>query len=138
MYQKKPERHHGHHILHGLHEKYRSRRSAVSGVAPIDDATRGRHGTLVPPEEHAFRPRSRSGSRATRGTSDAHGRVADARSEISHLYDDSSDDEEQDIDEIWYVVHPSQTISVLTNWTRFAVCMQDVPRLFIAYGVPPL
>lgn len=106
MYQKKPERHHGHHMLHDLHEKYRSRHSAASGPTSLDGAARGRRATLAPPEERTFRPHSRSASRATRGTADANIPAADARSEVSHLYDGNSDDEEQDIDEVWYVTKP--------------------------------
>ncbi|KAI1178056.1 hypothetical protein F4777DRAFT_140787 [Nemania sp. FL0916] len=100
MYQKRPEGHQHHAILHGLHEKYRSRRSAVSGPVSGHGAERGRHVALAPPDEHAFR-HSRSPSRATKSTVDGLGHSQDARSELSQVYDYDSDDEEQDIDEIW-------------------------------------
>ncbi|KAI1203287.1 hypothetical protein F5X97DRAFT_318423 [Nemania serpens] len=101
IYQKKPEgRHNRHHILHDIHEKYRARRPAVSGAISGDGTARGRRVTLAPPEERVFR-HSRSASRATKSTIDGPGHAPDARSEVSQLYDDDSDDEEQDIDEIW-------------------------------------
>ncbi|KAI0110756.1 hypothetical protein GGR51DRAFT_557756 [Nemania sp. FL0031] len=97
MYQKQPEgHHHHHHLLHGLHEKYRARRPAVS-----DATSRGRRATLAPPEEHAFRGHSRSPSRATKNSTEVPGRTPDTRSEISQLDGYDSDDEEQDIDELW-------------------------------------
>ncbi|KAI1289054.1 hypothetical protein F5Y03DRAFT_378507 [Xylaria venustula] len=100
MYQKQPERrhHHHHNVLHGIHEKYRARRTSVA--APSESAARGRRATLAPPTESAFR--SRSASRATRSTTDGQGHANDARSEISRCLDDDSDDDEQDIDEIWF------------------------------------
>ncbi|KAI1749545.1 hypothetical protein F4782DRAFT_533346 [Xylaria castorea] len=95
MYQTKPEgRHHHRHLLHGIQEKYRARRPAVSGATSTDGAARGRRATLAPPDERAFRRHSRSASRATKSS-------ADGRSEVSQLYDEDSDDDEQDIDEIW-------------------------------------
>ncbi|KAI0388735.1 hypothetical protein F5Y17DRAFT_463425 [Xylariaceae sp. FL0594] len=113
MYQKTPEeRHHRHgHVLHDLHEKYRTRRSIASGQtsgqhpAEGTGSTRGRRATLAPPEEHAFRPHSRSVSRATKSSVDGPRRPGtDGRSDISHGFDDDcdcdSDEEEQDIDEI--------------------------------------
>ncbi|KAI1734132.1 hypothetical protein F4680DRAFT_462606 [Xylaria scruposa] len=101
MYQKKPEgRHHGHRLLHGIHEKYRARRPAVSGATSADGAARGRRATLAPPDERTFRRHSRSASRATKSTADGH--CADGRSEVSQIYDEDSDDDDQDIDEIWY------------------------------------
>ncbi|KAI8952600.1 hypothetical protein F4801DRAFT_588888 [Xylaria longipes] len=100
MYQKKPEGRHHHHMLHDLHEKYRARRPAVFGAASTDGAARGRRATLAPPNERAFR-HSRSASRATRSTADCHEHGPDGRSEISQLYDEDSDDDEQDIDELW-------------------------------------
>lgn len=104
MYQRKPEgRHHGHHMLHDLHEKYRARRPAVSGAASSDGTARGRRATLAPPNERAFRRHSRSASRATRSTADGYGNSPDGRSEISQVYDEDSHDDEQDIDELWYV-----------------------------------
>ncbi|KAI0402198.1 hypothetical protein F4802DRAFT_576878 [Xylaria palmicola] len=103
MYQKKPEGHHRHgNLLHGIQEKYRARRPAVSGPASTDAAARGRRSTLAPPEEHAYRRHSRSASRATRSTADGNGHGPDARSDVSQLYDYDSDEEEQDIDEIWF------------------------------------
>ncbi|KAI8623173.1 hypothetical protein F5Y19DRAFT_459518 [Xylariaceae sp. FL1651] len=101
MYQKKPEGHRSHHVLHEIHEKYRARRPAVSGANAADSVARGRRESLAPPEEHTFRPHSRSKSRATRSSADAGGQAADARSEVSRLYEDDSDDE-QDIDELWF------------------------------------
>ncbi|KAI1340198.1 hypothetical protein F5Y15DRAFT_51248 [Xylariaceae sp. FL0016] len=82
-------------------EKYRVRRHAVSGNA--DGSGRGRRQTLAPPAEQAFRPRSRLFSRTPRASADGVSSGADARSELSQMvYDDESDDEEQDIDEIWF------------------------------------
>ncbi|KAI0438500.1 hypothetical protein F4803DRAFT_92238 [Xylaria telfairii] len=109
MYQRKPEgRHHGHQMLHGLHEKYRARRPAVSGAASADGTARGRRATLAPPNERTFRRHSRSASRATRSTVDGHGNGPDCRSEISQVYDEDSDDDEQDIDELWFALTVSQ------------------------------
>ncbi|KAJ2996828.1 hypothetical protein NUW58_g848 [Xylaria curta] len=108
IYQKKSEgryRHH-YHMLHGLHEKYRDHRHAVSGADSVDDTSRGRRTTLAPPEELAFRGHSRSASRATRSTADGPDRVLDARSDVSQAYEYDSDDDEQDIDEIWCVMTP--------------------------------
>ncbi|KAI1810668.1 hypothetical protein GGS20DRAFT_579691 [Poronia punctata] len=102
IYQKKPEGHRHHHMLHDLHEKYRTRRLAISRQPSTEGAIRGRRTTLAPPEEHTFRSHSRSISRATRSTVEARRPGTDGRSEISRAYDDAeSDDEEQDIDEIW-------------------------------------
>ncbi|KAI0454297.1 hypothetical protein F5B21DRAFT_475646 [Xylaria acuta] len=102
IYQKKPEGHHHHHMLHNLHEKYRARRPAISAGASADGAARGRRATLAPPNERAFRRHSRSASRATKSTADGPGHPPDGRSEISQLYDEDSDDDEQDIDELWF------------------------------------
>ncbi|KAI0471194.1 hypothetical protein F4859DRAFT_484720 [Xylaria cf. heliscus] len=101
IYQKKPEGHHHRHMLHDLHQKYRARRPAVSGAVSGDGTVRGRRATLAPPDERAFR-HSRSASRATRSTTDGPGHAPDGRSEISQVYDEDSDDEEQDIDELWF------------------------------------
>lgn len=101
IYQKRPEDGH-HHLLHDLHEKYRARRQAISGPHSADGTARGRRATLAPPEERAFRRHSRSASRASRSTMDGHGHTPDVRSDISHLDGDDSDDEGQDIDEIWF------------------------------------
>ncbi|KAI1821488.1 hypothetical protein F4861DRAFT_541899 [Xylaria intraflava] len=92
IYQKPPEERHKHHhqVLHDLHEKYRARRSSVM---PADGTARGRRTTLAPPDERAFRPHSRSMSRATKST-------VDDRSAISHPDDYDSDEDDQDIDEI--------------------------------------
>ncbi|KAI2640054.1 hypothetical protein GGS21DRAFT_504835 [Xylaria nigripes] len=93
MYQKLAQDHISHHrqALHDLHMKYRAHHTSA---VPADGTARGRRATLAPPDERTFRPRSRSVSRATRST-------CDARSAVSHLDDDESDDE-QDIDEIWF------------------------------------
>ncbi|RWA13215.1 hypothetical protein EKO27_g1895 [Xylaria grammica] len=101
MYQKRPAGHHHHHhnVLHELHEKYRARRSSLA-TAP-DGVARGRRQTLAPPTERAFRPHSRSASRATVSTADGHTGAPDARSEVSHPDGYESDDDEQDIDELW-------------------------------------
>ncbi|ORY56352.1 uncharacterized protein BCR38DRAFT_355945 [Pseudomassariella vexata] len=79
-------------------EKYRARRAAVSGPSVPIGQNRGRRETLAPPEEQAFRPRSRSKSRTTRGS-------ASGISDMSHAefeYDSDSENEGQDIDEIWF------------------------------------
>ncbi|KAH9994374.1 hypothetical protein F4779DRAFT_631776 [Xylariaceae sp. FL0662B] len=93
-----------HHKLHDMHEKYRARRRmAVSGPESANDTDRGRRETLAPPDEHAFRPHSRSRSRTTKGSIDRSSQMADVRSEASRMLDDdSSDDDDQDIDEIWF------------------------------------
>ncbi|KAI1350944.1 hypothetical protein F5Y01DRAFT_284202 [Xylaria sp. FL0043] len=99
IYQKPPEnRRRHHHMLHDIHEKYRARRPSVSMP---DNTARGRRSTLAPPAESAFRSHSRSASRATRSTTDGQGQAGDARSDISCI-DYDSDDDEQDIDEIWF------------------------------------
>ncbi|KAI1079731.1 hypothetical protein F5B20DRAFT_150630 [Whalleya microplaca] len=91
------------HKIHGIHEKYRTRRTAVSGPAANHGLERGRRETLAPPDEHTFRTHSRSRSRTTKGSTDRSSQVADARSEASRcIDDDDSDDEVQDIDEIWF------------------------------------
>ncbi|KAI1428686.1 hypothetical protein F5Y12DRAFT_710981 [Xylaria sp. FL1777] len=100
MYQKRPEGRHHHHVLHDLHEKYRARRSSLITAGQTESSSRGRRATLAPPTESAFRSHSRSGSQATRSTADGQCHVGDARSEISRMDEDDSDDDEQDIDEI--------------------------------------
>lgn len=87
-----------------MHEKYRTRQGAVSGLAPSNKPERGRCETLAPPNEHTFRPHSRSRSRATRSSVDRTSQVGDDKPGIAHMTDidkDSDDDDEQDIDEIW-------------------------------------
>ncbi|KAI0197947.1 hypothetical protein F4808DRAFT_286358 [Astrocystis sublimbata] len=107
MYQKVPEGRGPHHTLHEIHKKYRARRSAVSGSgggsAATDGAPRGRRATLAPPTEMTYRRHSRSGSNATRSTADGSKHTPDGRSDISQqIYDEDSDDDEQDIDELWF------------------------------------
>ena len=111
--------HHGH-DGHGPGEKYR-RRSSTATLKPLHRADqaqgRGRHATLAVPdadEMAPYRARSRSRSRATgvSGADCAGGNAScDAESSISQIRasdelldgDDDSDDEgEQDIDEIWF------------------------------------
>ncbi|KAF2969327.1 hypothetical protein GQX73_g4247 [Xylaria multiplex] len=99
IYQKRPGGHHHRNVLHDLHEKYRARRTSLA--APADGATRGRRATLAPPTEQVFRPHSRSASQATRSTADGQVYVPDAGSVISHIDGYESDDDEQDIDELW-------------------------------------
>ncbi|KAL7623520.1 hypothetical protein AAE478_007203 [Parahypoxylon ruwenzoriense] len=84
-------------------KKYRARRSAVSGSNSIYKSERGRRETLAPLDERAFRPHSRSRSRTT---NDSTGRVSllDGKPETPQLvdYSEESDDDEQDVDEIWF------------------------------------
>ncbi|KAI1262635.1 hypothetical protein F5Y18DRAFT_418776 [Xylariaceae sp. FL1019] len=103
MYQKKPEKGHHHHVpvLSDMHQKYRARRPAVSVPKDQDQKFRERRQTLAP-EEHAYRPHSRSRSRATRTSVEGRPHTPEAPSEISRMYDDDSDDDEQDIDELWF------------------------------------
>ncbi len=58
---------------------------------------------------------------ATRSTADGQGHGGDAKSEISHMDEYDSDDEGQDIDELWYVMTPESSQSCDTNMVRFAV-----------------
>ncbi|RYP03967.1 hypothetical protein DL764_004764 [Monosporascus ibericus] len=60
--------------------------------------------SMTAEEEHAFRPHSRSKSRATNRASSRDGIIVeDGKSEASQvIYDSDSDDDEQDIDEIWF------------------------------------
>ncbi|OTB02794.1 hypothetical protein M426DRAFT_264241 [Hypoxylon sp. CI-4A] len=103
MYQGASKSHHqGHRHLHDIvHEKYRARRGAVAGPASSLRQVRGRRETLAPPDEHTFRPHSRSRSRTTRGSVD---RESEKDEEPAQFIDDGdeSDDDEQDIDEIWF------------------------------------
>ncbi|TGJ84213.1 hypothetical protein E0Z10_g4587 [Xylaria hypoxylon] len=108
MYQKRPGDHHHRNVLHDLHEKYRARRTSLAMAVSGDGAARGRRATLAPPTERAFRPHSRSASRATRSTADGQAHAPDARSEISHPDEYESDDDEQDIDELWFALTVSQ------------------------------
>ncbi|KAH9885691.1 hypothetical protein F4778DRAFT_787087 [Xylariomycetidae sp. FL2044] len=110
--------HHRHNKLHSkFNERYRARRSAVSGPASRDGpaaaaaaAARGRKVTLAPNNnEMVFRPHSRSRSRATtrESTDDRASRMNDGRSEVSQGMmdgeeEDSDDNDEQDIDELWF------------------------------------
>ncbi|KAK0729633.1 hypothetical protein B0H67DRAFT_479422 [Lasiosphaeris hirsuta] len=106
--------------LHELHEKYRRRASAAGGQASDSKAQnpgRGRRPTLAVPEDMTpYRPRSHSTrSHQSRNTAASErGHVGhDGQSEISvgphpHadegevLSEDSSDENEQDIDEVWF------------------------------------
>ncbi|KAI1850372.1 hypothetical protein JX265_002270 [Neoarthrinium moseri] len=96
----KDRRSRSHHRLHDvIDEKYRVRRAAVSGPSQMNGQPRGRQGTLAPPDaQNVFRPRSRSRSRTPRGSID----VASMTSNADFGYDADSDDEGQDIDEIWF------------------------------------
>lgn len=62
---------------------------------------RGRRETLAPPEERVFRPHSRSRSRTTKGSLDLTSQPGDGHSHVIDYAEESDDDEEQDIDEIW-------------------------------------
>ncbi|RYO83046.1 hypothetical protein DL766_002421 [Monosporascus sp. MC13-8B] len=96
--------HHKH--FDGLfHDRYRERRHAISASTAEKEKTRGRREALALDEdEHAFRPHSRSKSCATNRACSGNGMsVEDGKSEASReIYDSDSDDEEQDIDEIWF------------------------------------
>ncbi|KAI1632144.1 hypothetical protein F4809DRAFT_629038 [Biscogniauxia mediterranea] len=97
--------HSSHRKFHEIvHEKYRARRAAHAGTAAADDGPRGRRDTLAPPDEHAFRHHhSRSISRASRWSTDGDNLADDSKSAGSHkTYDSDSDNDEQDIDEIWF------------------------------------
>ncbi|RYP78641.1 hypothetical protein DL769_003137 [Monosporascus sp. CRB-8-3] len=86
-------------------DRYRGRRHAVSASTAEKGKTRGRRETLAADgEEHAFRPHPRSKSRATNGASSRDGMNGeDGKSEASQvIYDSDFDDDEQDIDEIWF------------------------------------
>ncbi|KAI2602509.1 hypothetical protein GGR54DRAFT_623877 [Hypoxylon sp. NC1633] len=86
-----------------FHEKYRARRGAVSMPTTNDRPDRGRRDTLAPLDERAFRPHSRSRSRTTRGSADGATQVVNRPEASQTVADgDESDDDEQDIDEIWF------------------------------------
>jgi hypothetical protein len=98
---KATQAHHSSHGIHAMQDMYRQRRPASGKPAKHDEKnrqdrpSRGRHDTLaVPDEDTAFRPHSRSRSRAA---------TSDNVSEYSHVeYEyESEDDGEQDIDEVW-------------------------------------
>ena len=103
--------HRSKHLHDFVHDRYRARRSAIAAPSPAaKEASRGRRDTLVPEDsEHAFRPHSRSRSRATNRHSSRDGNsFEDRRSVASGLVRDTgaesdaeSDSDEQDIDEIW-------------------------------------
>ncbi|KAI8964321.1 hypothetical protein F5Y11DRAFT_316727 [Daldinia sp. FL1419] len=104
IYQGLKKNHKSHRHLHEvMHEKYRARRSAIAGSGVGNKSKRGRRGALAPLDEHAFRPRSRSGSQATRSSIDESSRVGNGKPETAPMdADEDSDDGEQDIDEIWF------------------------------------
>ncbi|RYP70740.1 hypothetical protein DL771_005235 [Monosporascus sp. 5C6A] len=104
-----------HHAKHGVshhkhlddlsHDRYRGRRHGVSASTAENGKTRGRRQALDSKyEEHAFRPHSRSKSRAANRVSSRDGmNVEDGKSEAPQvIYDSDSEDDEQDIDEIWF------------------------------------
>ncbi|KAK8057631.1 hypothetical protein PG996_011568 [Apiospora saccharicola] len=85
-------------------ERYRARRSAVSQPSqqqpPRNSVAedRGRRETLkLPDAEKAYRPHSRSRSRTPRGSAEA-----PSMSHVDFEYDSDSEDDCQDIDEIWF------------------------------------
>ncbi|KAI1800010.1 hypothetical protein F4811DRAFT_541352 [Daldinia bambusicola] len=95
----------GHRPLHeAMYEKYRARRGAISGLTSVNKSERGRRETLEPLDEHAFRPHSRSRSQATRSSIDKRSQPSEAKPESTQMADvgNDSDDDEQDIDEIWF------------------------------------
>lgn len=94
-----------HRQLHDkVHEKYRAKRGSVWGSTSGAQPERGRQETLAPFDEQAFRPHSRSRSRTTRGSVDRASRNGESKTEDPQVLDDGdeSDDDEQDIDEIWF------------------------------------
>ncbi|RYP35415.1 hypothetical protein DL767_003822 [Monosporascus sp. MG133] len=96
---------HEKHLGDLFHDRYRGRRHAVSASTAEKEKTRARRKTLASgEEEHAFRPHSRSKSRATNRASSRNSKsVEDGKSETSRvIYDSDSDDDEQDIDEVWF------------------------------------
>ncbi|KAI0109356.1 hypothetical protein F4776DRAFT_643546 [Hypoxylon sp. NC0597] len=103
IYQGVKKGHPGHqqhrHLHEVIHEKYRARRRVVEGPTSTKPE-RGRSETLAPIDERAFRPHSRSRS-LTRGSMDEASEMADGQSHFIDE-DDESDDDEQDIDEIWF------------------------------------
>ncbi|KAK8007604.1 hypothetical protein PG989_001594 [Apiospora arundinis] len=86
-------------------ERYRARRAAVSQPSQpqhprnsVADEERGRRDTLkLPDAERAYRPHSRSRSRTPRGSAEA-----PSMSHVDFEYDSDSEDDCQDIDEIWF------------------------------------
>ncbi|KAK8022255.1 short chain dehydrogenase reductase family [Apiospora rasikravindrae] len=84
-------------------ERYRARRTAVSQPSqqqPQNSVAdeRGRRDTLkLPDTEKTYRPHSRSRSRTTRGSAEA-----PSTSHVDFEYEDDSEDDCQDIDEIWF------------------------------------
>ncbi|KAI0891685.1 hypothetical protein F4806DRAFT_482160 [Annulohypoxylon nitens] len=90
------------HLHEIVHEKYRARRSAVVAGNMNPKQERGRRETLAPPEERVFRPHSRSRSRTTKGSLDLTSQPGDGHSHVIDDAEESDDDEEQDIDEIWF------------------------------------
>ncbi|KAI0155373.1 hypothetical protein GGR52DRAFT_577326 [Hypoxylon sp. FL1284] len=93
-----------HRMRDKVHEKYRAKRGSVWAPASPNQPERGRRETLAPLEEEAFRPHSRSRSRATRASADGASQYREAKAEDAQVIDDGdlSDDDEQDIDEIWF------------------------------------
>ncbi|KAI1474428.1 hypothetical protein F4774DRAFT_400648 [Daldinia eschscholtzii] len=105
IYQGAAKGHEAHHHLHAVvHEKYRARRGAISGLGSSNKPERGRRETLAPPDEHTFRSHSRSRSQATRSSIDRRSQTSEGKPETAEMVDldDDSDDDEQDIDEIWF------------------------------------
>lgn len=101
--QKKRLSHHSKHLHDFVHDRYRTRRQSVP--LPTDtkeDPNRGRRDTLSPNDgEYAFRPRSRSRSRATNRSSRCGNSIDDGKSYVSGDSDADSDSDPQDIDEVW-------------------------------------
>lgn len=95
---------HAHRHLHEVvHDRYRAKRGSTSGPSLGNRQERGRRETLAPVDERAFRPHSRSRSRTSRGSTDGASQVRDNKADPSFIDDgDESDDDEQDIDEIWF------------------------------------
>ncbi|KAK7937987.1 uncharacterized protein PG986_014855 [Apiospora aurea] len=84
-------------------ERYRARRSAVSQPSQQQPRSsvadeRGRRDTLrLPDTERTYRPHSRSRSRTPRGSVEA-----PSTSHVDFEYESDSEDDCQDIDEIWF------------------------------------
>ena len=101
--QKKRLSHHSKNLHDFVHDRYRTRRQSVP--LPTDtkeDPNRGRRDTLSPNDgEYAFRPRSRSRSRATNRSSRCGNSIDDGKSYVSGDSDADSDSDPQDIDEVW-------------------------------------
>ncbi|KAK8117574.1 uncharacterized protein PG998_005855 [Apiospora kogelbergensis] len=111
-------------------ERFRARRAAVSqpsqqqprnsfatrnSVAARNPATeeRGRRDTLALPDtEKAYRPHSRSKSRTSRGSVEA-----PSMSHVDFEYDSDSEDDCQDIDEIWAGnIYPAANLQATCPW----------------------